>query len=217
MKNNPWMDFNLYLITDRQQTSGRDLLQVVERALRGGVRAVQVREKDLTSRELYESTYELRKLTARYDAKLFVNDRVDIALAVEADGVHLGNNGIPIYRARKILGEKKLIGVSCHNQISAITAQEKGADFITFGPVYYTQSKAVYGKPVGLERLEEVANLLQIPIFALGGVNSANAREVLDHGAFGIAMVSAILKADDPQEAAKELIELLPAFDQFED
>ena len=147
----PWIDFNLYLITDRKQTCGRPLLDVVEEALKGGVRAVQLREKDLTSRELYELAYEMRKLTSRFNARLFLNDRLDIAMAVEADGVHLGINSIPVYKARKVLGEQKLIGVSCHNQVNAITAQEKGADFITFGPVYYTASKAAYGEPLGLD------------------------------------------------------------------
>lgn len=213
LKSSPWIDFNFYLITDRLQTRDRDLLQVVEQALKGGVRAVQVREKDLSSRELYELAYELRKLTARYDARLIINDRADIALAVDADGVHLGEKSLPIHRARKILGERMLIGVSCHNQISAITAQEKGADFITYGPVYYTPSKAVYGKPVGVERLQEVVELIQIPIFALGGINAGNAHEVIAGGASGIAAVSAILKADNPREAAAELIALLPSLE----
>ena len=213
LKSSPWIDFNFYLITDRLQTRDRDLLQVVEQALKGGVRAVQVREKDLSSRELYELAYELRKLTARYDARLLINDRADIALAVDADGVHLGEKSLPIHRARKVLGERMLIGVSCHNQISAITAQEKGADFITYGPVYYTPSKAVYGKPVGLERLQEVVELIQIPIFALGGINAGNAHEVIAGGASGIAAVSAILKADNPREAATELIALLPSLE----
>lgn len=217
LKWSPWIDFNLYLITDRQQLDGRDLLPVVEQALKGGVRAVQLREKDLSSRELYELAFELRKLTSRYDAKLLINDRADIALAVDADGVHLGGQSMPIYRARKVLGEKKLIGVSCHNQISAITAQEKGADFITFGPVFYTPSKGVYGEPVGLERLREVTNLMQIPVFALGGINSGNAREVIDCGVFGIAAVGAFFRSSNPREAAAELLTLLPPLDHLDD
>jgi len=212
----PWIDFNLYLITDRKQTEGRSLEFVVEEALRGGVRAVQLREKDLPSRELYETAYELRKLTARHNAKLFINDRVDIALAVDADGVHLGYNSIPIYRARKILGEKKLIGVSCHNQVQAIIAQEQGADFITFGPIYFTQSKAPYGEPVGIVKLAEITHLLTIPIFALGGIKPYNVPEVIAAGAHGIALVSAILSADEPRTAAKTLISLLPPMEQHE-
>ncbi len=206
----PWIDFNLYLITDRHQTNGRGVVKTVEEALKGGVRAVQLREKDLSSRELYELAYDLRKLTARYGARLFINDRVDIALAVDADGVHLGGQSIPIYRVRTILGEKKLIGVSCHNQVSAITAQEKGADFITFGPVYYTASKAAYGDPVGIGRLGDVANLLRIPVFALGGLNSTNTDETIKAGAHGIALISAILAADSPRMEARTLLGLLP-------
>lgn len=213
----PWIDFNLYLITDRQHCRGRELSFVVEEALKGGVKAVQLREKDLSSRDLYETAYELRKLTSRYGARLLVNDRVDIALAVDADGVHLGNASIPIHRARKILGEKKLIGVSCHNRVSAINAQEMGADFITFGPVYYTPSKAMYGDPVGVGKLAAVAELLQIPVFALGGVKRDTIPAVTAAGVHGIALVSAVMAAEDPREEVKGLLSLLPALEPQED
>jgi thiamine-phosphate pyrophosphorylase len=184
---------------------------VLEEALKGGVKAIQLREKDLSSREIYETAYELRKLTSRYGAKLFINDRIDVALAVDADGVHLGNSSIPVHRARKILGEKLLIGVSCHNQISAIAAQEAGADFITFGPVFYTPSKAVYGDPVGVDKLATIAELLQIPVFALGGIKRNNASQAMTAGAHGIALVSAIMAAENPREEAKALLALAPA------
>ena len=210
----PWIDFTLYLITDRKQTGGRNLNFVIEEALRGGVRAVQLREKDLSSKELYEMAYELRKLTARHNAKLFINDRVDVALAVDADGVHLGFNSLPLYRVRRIIGEKKLIGVSCHNQVQAITAQEMGADFITFGPIFFTPSKAPYGDPVGVEKLGEVTQLMEIPVFALGGINKENASEVIKTGAHGIALVSSILSAPEPRVAARSLFSLLPGMDQ---
>jgi thiamine-phosphate pyrophosphorylase len=207
----PAVDFNLYLITDRQNTRGREISFVVEEALKGGAKAVQLREKDLSSRALYETAYELRKLTARYDARLFINDRIDIALAVAADGVHLGSTSIPVHRARQILGDKRLIGVSCHNTVSAINAQEKGADFITFGPVYYTPSKAVYGNPVGVGKLAEISELLRIPVFALGGINRKNVSQVIETGAHGIALVSAILAAADPHAEMKALLSTLPA------
>lgn len=204
------VDFTLYLITDRLQTGTRNLRDVVEEALDGGVKAVQLREKDLSSRELYELAYDMRKLTSRYGARLLINDRLDIALAVDADGVHLGGDSIPIYRARKLLGQR-LIGVSCHNQVNAITAQEKGADFITFGPVYYTPSKARFGKPVGIDKLESVTQLLNIPVFAIGGITAATTREVLAAGAAGIALISAIVAAPEPRRAAQNLLSLLPA------
>jgi len=204
------VDFNLYLITDRNQTGNLPLPDVVEAALKGGVRSVQLREKDLSSRELYELAYTLRNLTRKYAARLIINDRVDIALAVDADGVHLGLNSIPIHRVRRLLGSSRLIGLSCHNQVNAIMAQENGADFITFGPVYYTPSKANYGKPVGIDNLEAVSHLLNIPIFALGGIKKVNIQEVIAAGASGIALVSAIIAADDPEKEAAEMLALLP-------
>lgn len=209
----PWIDFNLYLITGRGETQGRGLEFVVEEALRGGVRAVQLREKDLTSKELYEAAYELRRVTARHGAKLFINDRVDVALAVDADGVHVGSSSIPIYKVRRLLGEQKLIGVSCHNQVQAITAQELGADFITFGPVFYTPSKAPYGDPVGLELLQTVTDMLEIPVFALGGIKRENCAEAVSCGVHGVALISAIMSAPEPREAARSILSLLPSLD----
>jgi thiamine-phosphate pyrophosphorylase len=206
----PSLDFNLYLITDRRLGGGRDLLLVVEEALEGGVKAVQLREKDLSSRDMYELAFAMRKLTARYNAGLFINDRVDIALAVDADGVHLGGNSLPIHRARKVLGKKRLIGVSCHNQVNAVAAQDFGADFITYGPVFHTPSKAAYGSPVGIDSLREVAPRLRIPVFALGGITSRNTRQVLDAGAHGIALISAVIAAENPREEARTLLALLP-------
>ena len=207
----PAVDFNLYLITDRNGTSGRGLIPIVEEALNGGVKAVQLREKDLSSRDLYATAYDLRKLTARYGARLFINDRVDIALAVDADGVHLGSASIPVHRARGILGRKKFIGVSCHNTVSAISAQDQEADFITFGPVFPTPSKAAYGDPVGVEKLGTIAEMLTIPVFALGGVNRKNAARVMEAGAHGIALISAVMAADDPREETRSLLSILPA------
>jgi thiamine-phosphate pyrophosphorylase len=206
----PWIDFNLYLITGRGETLGRNLEFVVEEALRGGVRAVQLRDKSASTKELYETAYELRRLTSRYGAKLLINDRVDVALAVDADGVHIGAASLPIYKVRRLLGERKLIGVSCHNQVQAITAQEMGADFITFGPVYYTPSKAPFGDPVGVEKLQTVTEMLQIPVFALGGVNYDNCAEVVSCGVRGIALISAILSAPEPRDAARTLLAKLP-------
>lgn len=204
------VDFNLYLITDRNQTGSMRLIDVVEDALKGGVKGVQLREKDLSSRELYELAYDLRKLTAKYDARLIINDRVDIALAVDADGVHLGMNSLPIHRVRKLIGNSRMIGLSCHNQVNAIMAQENGADFITFGPVYYTPSKANYGKPVGIDKLEMVSHLLEIPVFALGGIKFDNIKEVIATGASGISLVSAIIASDDPKSEAARMISMLP-------
>jgi len=181
------------------------------------VKAVQLREKDLSSRDLYALAYEMRKLTTRYGAKLFINDRIDIALAVDADGVHLGTGSIPVHRARKILGEKRLIGVSCHNQVSSIAAEETGADFITFGPVFYTPSKASYGQPVGVEKLSSIAEILQIPVFAIGGMCRDNSTQAVAAGAHGIALISALMAAEQPRVEAKALLSILPAAEPQED
>lgn len=212
----PWIDFNLYLITGRAEALGRPLEFVVEEALRGGVRAVQLRDKEASTKELYEIAYELRRLTSRYGAKLIINDRVDIALSVDADGVHIGSASLPLYKVRRLLGERKLIGVSCHNIVQAITAQEMGADFITFGPVFYTQSKAPYGEPVGLERLKSVVETLQIPVFALGGIKQGNCGEAVGCGVRGVALVSGILSASEPREAARALLSLMPPLEPLE-
>ena len=201
--------FNLYLITDRKLVKRGNLLDVVELALQGGIRAVQLREKDLSSRELYELAFEMKKITSKHDTLLFINDRIDIALAVDADGVHLGTESIPLYKARTLMGPDRLIGVSCHNQVCARNAQEKGADFITFGPLFYTPSKAPYGDPVGLETLELVTRSLSIPVFGLGGVNQTNAHQVMDAGASGISLISAIMAADEPRNAAENLLAVL--------
>lgn len=203
------IDFNLYLITDRKQVRNGNLPDTVEKALQGGVRAVQLREKDLSSRDLYDLSLELRRLTRLYNARLLINDRIDIALAVDADGVHLPENSIPADQARKLLTPSKLIGVSCHNLTGAQTAQENGADFITFGPVFHTPSKGVYGEPVGLDKLSEAALNLSLPVFALGGVKTGNIPEVIACGAYGVAMISGILAAENPMYAASALIESL--------
>jgi thiamine-phosphate pyrophosphorylase len=210
----PPIDFNLYLITGRAETLGRDLACVVEEALCGGVGAVQLRDKGASSKELYKMASELRQITSRHGAKLIINDRVDIATAVDADGVHIGAESLPIYKVRRLLGERKLVGVSCHNPIQAITAQETGADFITFGPVYYTASKASYGEPVGLEKLAQVTELLEIPVFALGGLNLQNCAETVSCGVWGVAVISAIMSAPDPREAARGVLALLPPVEQ---
>jgi thiamine-phosphate pyrophosphorylase len=205
----PTVDFSLYLITDRHQTGDQPLPEVVAAALRGGVRAVQLREKDLGTKDLYELAFELRKLTRQFDARLIINDRIDIALAVDADGVHLGNNSLPIYRARALIGPRKYIGVSCHNQLNVITAQEKGADFVTFGPVFFTPSKTIYGSPVGLDLLETVTGMATIPVFALGGIKANRIPEVMARGASGIALVSAIIAAPYPEQETRSILHML--------
>ncbi|NOY14240.1 MAG: thiamine phosphate synthase [Deltaproteobacteria bacterium] len=200
----------LYLITDRQQLpGGRQLPKVVEELLQAGVRMLQLREKDLSAAELYPLAQEMRELTRRYDCLLFINDRIDLALAVEADGVHLGGHSLPIPAARKLLGPNRLIGVSTHSLQEILLAAQQGADFATFGPVFFTPSKAAYGAPLGLNRLTQACAVSPIPIYALGGIKPENTGSVKRTGADGIALISALLCAESPAASCQRLFEVL--------
>ena len=162
-------DFRLYLITDRHQSGDRELTEVVHEALAAGVKAVQLREKNLSGAELYRLAVKLRRMTSEFDARLIINDRLDIALASGADGVHLGVNSMPVDTVRHMLGTSKIIGYSAHSIDEALRAQADGADFVTYSPVYYTPSKAALGKPCGVRELADAVSALEIPVIALGG------------------------------------------------
>jgi thiamine-phosphate pyrophosphorylase len=203
------VDFDLYLITDRHQCGEHGLLTRVEQALQGGVKAVQLREKDLPTRERYELARELRTLTSDFNAMAFINGDAALALAVGADGVHLPQNGLPIDACRRILEPHMLIGVSTHSLEEARNAERNGADFITFGPVYQTSSKKQYGSPVGIELLRSACQVVQVPVFGVGGISAAYIKEVISAGAAGIAVISAILSASDVKDAASQMIAYL--------
>lgn len=198
----------LYLITDRKATAGRPLEDVVASALEGGLKALQLREKDfLPEQDLLELARRLRRLTEKYSAQLYINDSCDIALAVGADGVHLAQNSITPEAVRDICGDRLIIGASTHSVQEAIEAERLGADFITLGPVYMTPSKLKYGPPLGLKTLSEATGKVAIPVFAIGGVKPEAAKEVLEAGAYGIALISAVMEAEDVRKETKALIE----------
>ena len=205
----PSPDFDLYLVTDRNQTHSRDLLWVLQQALDGGVKAIQLREKDLGGKDLFILAERTRVLCRQYTARLFINDRVDVALAVDADGVQLGKTSIPIQTARELLGRQKMIGASTHSLAEAEEAQQSGADFILFGPVYFTPSKASYGEPQGLTQLKKIVEKISLPVYAIGGVNFANVKEARRTGIRGAALISAIVSAEDPREATQTILQLL--------
>ncbi|MGH7825498.1 MAG: thiamine phosphate synthase [Candidatus Binatia bacterium] len=199
-------DFDLYLVTDRHQTSGRELLWIVERALEAGVKAIQLREKDLAARDLLLLAERTRSLCQNYHAAFIINDRIDVALAVDADGVQLGKTSLPLEMARDLLGRKKLLGVSTHSLQEAQQAAQCGADFVLFGPVYFTASKTAYGAPQGLTALKEIVEKISLPVYAIGGITTGNIREAKNTGIRGVALISAIMSADDPKDAATRLL-----------
>jgi thiamine-phosphate pyrophosphorylase len=215
MSKNAAIDFSLYLISNRQAVPrNRTLSEVVEQALAAGVRAVQLREKDLSAAELLRLAGELRRLTRRYGARLLINDRLDVALAARADGVHLGESSLPTAEARRLLGPQALIGRSTHHLEDALQAGREGADFVTFSPIYFTPSKAAYGAPQGLAALQQVCAACPLPVFALGGLRRERIGEVRAAGAAGIALISAIVAAPDPGRAARDMLAELTASDQ---
>ncbi len=213
--------FRLYVVTDRQQTAGRPLAEVIAAAARGGTQrterapaseaslAVQLREKDLSARELYDLGARLQEVLSPHRVPLLINDRLDVALALNADGVHLAGHSLPTRTARRVLGPDKLLGVSTHSLDAARQAAEDGADFVVFGPVFATPSKLAYGPPQGLPQLAAVVREVPIPVLGIGGITPANLLQVRQTGAHGVAMIRAVLAAPDPCGATQELCRLL--------
>ena len=201
----------LYLITDHHQAGGLPLLEAVEDALKGGVRLVQLREKDLSGRNFYELARQMRELTSRYGAKLLINERADIAHATGADGVHLPEESFSVGDVRRLIGTGGIVGVSTHSMEAARKAEGAGADFITFSPIYKTPSKMQYGAPQGLGKLEEVCNNINIPVYALGGVKRSKVTEIIESGAYGVAVISAILNAEDVKRETEKIMSMTPS------
>jgi len=202
-------DFNIYLVTDRKMTGEALLFGAVERALEAGIRAVQLREKDLPVRELLALAWRMREITARHGAWMFVNDRLDVAMAVGADGVHLARTSMPPAAARKVAGDRFMIGVSTHSEEEVREAVDGGADFVTFGPVFETPSKKRYGSPIGVDELGRIVRMFHIPVFALGGIDESNIPEVKQAGVHGIALISAVLGARDAGRATERIVGLM--------
>lgn len=201
----------LYVVTDRQQTAGRPLEAVVAAAARGGAGMIQLREKDLTARALYDLGARLQHLLMPHGIPLLINDRLDVAQALDVAGVHLAGHSLSLSHARRLLGPNKLIGVSTHSLDHARQAMGEGADFIVFGPVFDTPSKRQYGAPQGLQRLAEVVANITCPVIAIGGIDTHNLPQVLQTGAHGVAMIRAVLAASDPCAATQQLCQQLPS------
>lgn len=199
----------VYLITDRTLLPENEFLRGIESALKGGIRSLQLREKDLPASELLHLARQVKALAQPYGAKLFINDRADIAEIAGADGVHLTETSIAAADVKKHF-PRLLIGVSTHSLESARRAEAGGADFVTFGPVFDTPSKRIYGPPQGLYRLREVAGNTTLPVLALGGVKSANIPLLLAQGVYGVALVSGIWKSSNIEEASHQYRQYFP-------
>ena len=185
----------LHLVTDRSLSLGRPLVEVVTQAVAGGVTCVQLREKACSTREFLDEALALKTLLQPLGVPLIINDRVDIALAVTADGVHLGQSDLPIIHARRLLGPSCLIGISAESVEDAIEAEQQGADYIGISPVFSTPTKTDTAPALGLEGIRRIREQVRIPLVGIGGINLTNARQVLAAGADGIAVVSAIMAA----------------------
>ena len=197
----------LYLISDRRQIpAGKDLLGMTAELLQTGIRMFQLREKDLPAAQLYPLALKLRQLTRQHNCLFLINDRIDLALAADADGVQLGNHSVPTAVARQLLGPDKLLGVSTHHPDEISSAATAGADFVTYGPIYPTPSKAAYGDPVGLDSLYSACHAAPLPVFALGGIKPGNIKQTLQAGAHGTAMISALLASPSPTETAGAML-----------
>jgi thiamine-phosphate pyrophosphorylase len=199
----------LCLIADAEASSGREILPLVRQAISGGVDLVQLRGKSWSGQQFLENGLILSRFLSAIKIPLIINDRVDIALACGADGVHLGQDDLPLQHARKLLGKNRIIGISVSTADEAIEAEKDGADYVGLGPIFPTPSKETPLSPLGIEGLRLVRGTIRIPILAIGGINAQNARGLLEAGADGIAVISAILGAPDIHAATQELRKVL--------
>lgn len=198
------IDYSLYLVTDRNILKNRDLKDEVENAIKGGVTLVQLREKECGGKDFLKYAVEVKEITDKYNIPLIINDRVDIALAIDAAGVHVGQNDIPAKVVRELIGKNKILGISASNLEEAKKAVEDGADYLGVGAIYSTSTKKD-AKNVKLNMLKEIRDNIKIPIVAIGGIDKNNAKEVIECNIDGIAVVSAILSENNIELAAKNL------------
>lgn len=201
----PEVDYSLYLCTDRDLMTTETIEESVELAIKGGVTVVQLREKNCTSREFYEVAIAVKCITDAYEVPLIINDRIDIALAVKADGVHLGQKDIPVQAARDLLGQDKIVGATANTVESAVEAWKSGADYLGVGDVFGTTTKNDT-KPVTVEELKEIRQRVQIPVVAIGGIKQSNVHLLKPAEIDGIAVISAIIGQKDVRGAAEAML-----------
>ena len=199
------LDYSLYLVLDPELARGRPLTEVAREAIEGGVSMLQLRYKGAKAREFLELAQRIKEVSAECRIPLIINDRLDIALAAGADGVHLGQEDLPSQEARRILGSQMILGVSAGCLQEAQDAENAGASYIGLGSIFPTSSKPDAGRPIGAGVIAEVTQVVRIPVVAIGGIQVDNAEEVIQKGASGVAVISAILQAKDSKRAAQQL------------
>lgn len=199
------LDYSLYLVTDRKLSLGRSNLEIIKAALDGGVTVVQLREKDLATRDFYYQAVEAGKILKSRQIPLIINDRLDIALAVDADGVHIGLEDMPLDSARRILGSDKIIGVSVFTPDEARAAESGGADYLGLSPIFITSTKPELTKQIGINGIGAIRAAVKIPIVGIGSMNASNAFEAVSAGLDGVAVVSGIVSQKDVAAAAKRI------------
>ncbi|MEN6325536.1 MAG: thiamine phosphate synthase [Syntrophomonas sp.] len=200
------INYSLYLVSDRSLLGGRDLLQEIMKAVKGGVGVVQLREKDASSREFYNLAVALKGELEGTGVPLIINDRLDIALAVNADGLHIGQDDLPFPVARRLLGADKLIGLSVSSRTEAEAGARQGADYLGVGPLFATPTKPDAAMPTGINLLTELKKHISIPLVAIGGINLNNIAAIRESGADGVAVVSALMGSDDIEVAARRIV-----------
>jgi len=205
------IDWTLYVVTDSRLVDEGSLPEVVAAAIRGGARLIQYREKQATTRRMIAVARALAEVCHQGGALFLVNDRLDVALAVAADGVHLGRQDMPVALARSLLGPERLIGVSVQAARAMAEAEREGADYLSLSPVFATPTKPDHEVPLGLEGGRALAGRSRLPVVAIGGSDRTNAAEVIRAGAHGVCVISAVLRAPDPEQAARELYRLAKA------
>jgi thiamine-phosphate pyrophosphorylase len=200
-----YIDYSLYLVTDRGLALGRSTLEIVKAAVDGGATVVQLREKDCSTREFIEQALAIKDFLKARRVPLIINDRLDVAQAVKADGVHLGQTDMSLELAKDILGDSMIIGISAESREDAIAAEKGGANYLGVSPIFATATKTDTAPPLGLAGLREIRKAVRLPLVGIGGLNTENSAAVIRSGADGVAVVSAIVAADDPQAAAGAL------------
>ena len=201
------IDYSVYLVTDRRNKTDEEFLNIIEEAIKGGTTIVQLREKTASTKEFYDLALRVKEITSRYDVPLLINDRIDIALAVDSEGVHIGQDDMPADIAREIIGDDKILGVSASTVEEAKKAEIDSADYIGSGAVFPTATKDD-ADSVSKEELKEIVDSIDIPVVAIGGITVENASSLKDSGIAGFSVVSAIMSAEDPKEASKKLKEI---------